>query len=96
MIQSEAEVWGTIQKMNKYWTCGVPSELEKLSNYFHAEMVAITATDKFRREGKEACFNGWKGFAESTKIHFWKEKDPKVQIYGNIATDTLRCIVYKL
>ena len=88
MNQTEAEIWSTIQKMNKCWTCGDPSELEKLLDYFHEEMVAITATDKYRLEGKEACFNGWKGFAENTKIHFWKESDPKIQIYGDAAVVT--------
>ena len=88
MNQVEIDVWDTIQKMNKCWTCGDPSKLEKLSDYFHEEMVAITATDKYRLEGKEACFNGWKSFAENTKIHFWKEKDPKIQIYGSTAIVT--------
>jgi len=88
MNQTEAEVWSTIQKMNTCWTCGDPSELEKLSDYFHDKMVAITATNKYRLEGKEACFNEWKGFAESTKIHFWKESDPKIQIYGDAAVVT--------
>ncbi len=88
MNQTEVKVWNTIQKMNKCWTCGDLSELEKLAHYFHKEMVAITPTDKYRLEGKEACFNGWKSFAENTKIHFWKEKDPKIQIYGNTAVIT--------
>lgn len=86
--QTEQEVWNTIQKMNKCWTCGDPSELEKLSDYFHEKMVAITATDKYRLEGKEACFNAWKGFAENAEIHSWKAKDQKIQVYRNAAVVT--------
>jgi hypothetical protein len=74
--------------MNRCWTSGNLLDVEKLSDYFHDEMVAITATDKYRLEGKEACFNSWKSFAQSTKIEFWKEHDPKIQIYGNTAVVT--------
>ena len=88
MNQLEQEVWDTIQNLNKCWTCGVSSELEKLKDFFHDEMVAITATNKYRLEGKDACFNGWKGFAENAVIHFWEENDPKVRIYGNAAVAT--------
>lgn len=88
MNQAESEVWNTIKEMNKCWTCGDPSELEKLSDYFHGEMVAITATDRYRLEDKEACVNGWKGFSENTKIHFWKVKDPKIHLFGNAAVVT--------
>jgi len=84
----ETEVWNTIQEMNRCWTSGNLLDVEKLSDYFHDEMVAITATDKYRLEGKEACFNSWKSFAQNSKIEFWKEHDPKIQIYGNTAVVT--------
>jgi len=51
-------------------------------------MVAITPTDKLRREGKEACVAGWKEFAQNAKIHYWKEIDPKIHVYGNAAVVT--------
>jgi len=44
MNQAELKVWKTIQDMNHCWTCGNPSELEKLNGYFHDLMVAITPT----------------------------------------------------
>lgn len=74
------EVWKTIQELNRAWA--VDRNPDKLKNYFHRDMVAITPTDRKRVEGRDACVTGWKKFAESTKIHYWKEKDPKVQIYG--------------
>ena len=45
-------------------------------------MVAVTPTDLRRIERGGNCVAGWKKFAENTKIHFWKESEPKVQIYG--------------
>lgn len=75
------EVWKTIQELNRAWA--VEGNPDKLKDYFHKDMVAITPTDNKRVEGGSACVSGWKKFAETTKIHYWKEKDPKVQIYGN-------------
>ncbi|MBI4666550.1 MAG: nuclear transport factor 2 family protein [Nitrospinae bacterium] len=75
------EVWATIQYMNRLWT--VENRPEELANYFHEKMVAITATDKLRVEGRAACVAGWKGFVEAAKIHYWKEIDPKVEFFGD-------------
>jgi len=88
MNKTETEVWNTVRELNRCWTCGDPAELDKLADYFHDEMVAITTTNRFRLEGKEACLRGWQGFARSVKIHSWKETDPKVQIFGNTAVVT--------
>ena len=77
----EKEVWKTIQEMNKIWTEG--KQIEKLNNYFHQDMVAITATDNEIIEGRENCVKSWENFTKSAKIIFWKELDPKIQIYGN-------------
>ena len=51
-------------------------------------MVAITPTDRLRREGRDACVAGWVGFATYAKIHHWKELDPQIQIFGSTAIVT--------
>lgn len=52
-------------------------------------MVAITPPVRLRLEGKQACIDDWKGFvAATTKIHYWKELDPLIQIYGDTAIVT--------
>jgi len=48
-------------------------------------MVAITATDRLRREGAAACIDGWKGFAENARIHRWEEVDPVIHVHGDAA-----------
>jgi hypothetical protein len=48
-------------------------------------MIAITATDSHRREGAAACIAGWKGFAEMATIHYWREVDPVIHLYGDSA-----------
>lgn len=76
------EVWKTVQALNKAWTTG---NVDELANYFHKNMVAITATDRERLEGRDSCIASWKAFVETTKIYYWKEIDPKIQIYDNTA-----------
>jgi ketosteroid isomerase-like protein len=35
-----------------------------------------------RLEGRDAYVAGWRGFAETTVIHKWKEADHKVHVYA--------------
>ncbi|HJU70872.1 MAG TPA: nuclear transport factor 2 family protein [Paucimonas sp.] len=76
------EIWATVRAMNDAWTKGNPDDL---SNFFHRDMVAITATDRMRREGGAACIAGWKGFADAARIHRWEEIDPLIHIFGDSA-----------
>lgn len=85
MNNTEKEVLKFIQDMNRCWTESKP---EDLNNYFHTNMVAITPTDKNRLEGKAACMAGWTVFAKNTKIHSWKEREHKIQLYENTAIVT--------
>lgn len=82
---AKQEVWQTLRALNDTWTKGMP---EDLNNYFHKTMVAITATDRERLEGRDACIKSWDNFTKAAKIHHWKEIEPKIQIYGNTAVVT--------
>jgi len=73
------EVWEFVQKLNRVWT--VEKDADRLKEYFHKNMVAITATDRERRSGGEACVAGWRNFVEASKINYWKEVDPDVRLY---------------
>ena len=75
------EVWQTILAMNRTWT--VDHDPDKLHDYFHPDMVAITPSDRLRREGREACIAGWKQFAESVRIMWWKESEPLILLFNN-------------
>lgn len=88
MKKKEHEVWTAVQEMNRSWTCGQHEELEKLTDFFHETMVAITPVDRLRVEGKMACIAGWSGFARAATIHHWLEKEAKVQLYGETAVVT--------
>ncbi len=83
--KAKNEIWKTLKDLNNTWVNGNPGELK---NYFHTDMVAITPTDKKRREGREACMADWTEFSKTAKILSWNEIDPKIQIYGNTAVVT--------
>lgn len=88
MDQKEQEVWECVQAMNRCWTCSRPQELERLNDYFHETMVAITPVDCLRLEGRQACIAGWSGFARSVRIHSWVENEPKIMLYNDTAVVT--------
>jgi len=81
----QQEVWATVRALNDAWTQGNPDDL---AHYFHRNMVAITATDRLRRESGADCIAGWKGFAEAARIHHWREIDPVIHVYGDAAVVT--------
>ena len=76
------EIWATVRAMNDAWTKGNPDDL---SQFFHRDMVAITATDRNRLDGSAACVAGWTGFARMARIHRWQEVEPIIRIYGDSA-----------
>jgi len=82
MTPTEIEVWQTVVAMNHAWTTGHP---EQLRDYFHTDMVAITPTERQRLEGRAACIAAWAAFVEQAKILDWKERDPKVTVFGTSA-----------
>lgn len=76
------EIWTTVRAMNDAWTKGNPDDL---GDFFHQDMVAITATDRNRLNGGAACIAGWKGFSNAVHIHRWEEVDPVIHVYDNSA-----------
>lgn len=79
---TQREIWATLRALNDAWTQGDPAQLV---DYFHRDMIAITPVDRQRREGAAACIAGWQGFAESTRIHRWREIDPLIRVFGDSA-----------
>ena len=70
----ESEVWATVQALNRVWA--IDGQPERLADYFAPEMIAITPTDRERREGRAACIAGWAEFVHTTKILLWQETNP--------------------
>lgn len=78
----EKTIWATLRALNDAWTIGNP---DTLAEYFHPDMVAITATDRYRINGGAACIAAWKAFALAARIHHWNEVDPVIHVYGDAA-----------
>jgi hypothetical protein len=80
-LKIKQDVWKAVQALNGLWT--VEGRADDLADYFHQNMVAVTPTDRLRLEGGAACVAGWKAFSEAAKIHYWKEIDPKIDLFGD-------------
>jgi ketosteroid isomerase-like protein len=78
---TKQDIWNFIQEMNRVWAAnGNPDDLD---GYFHENMVAITPTDRERRQGRAACVAGWKAFVDAAKIKEWQVTDPDIVVYGD-------------
>jgi hypothetical protein len=75
------EVWETVKTLNQLWT--VENKADSLTKYFHERMIAVTPTDRLRREGRKSCVAGWKAFTDNTVIRSWKEIDPLIEIFDD-------------
>ena len=82
---TKREIWATLRALNDAWTQGDPA---RLADYFHRDMIAITPVDRLRRDGAAACIAGWQDFAESTRIHSWREIEPLIRVFGDSAVVT--------
>ena len=78
--KQQEEVWAIVSSLNKAWT--KEGNVDALKKYFHKEMVAITPSDMLRLDGSDACISSWNAFAASAKVLKWREREPKVQLYG--------------
>lgn len=76
------QIWATVRALNDAWTKGNPGTL---TDYFHPQTLALTSTDRLRRDGAGECVAGWKAFAEAAHIHRWQEIDPLIRVYGDAA-----------
>jgi len=81
MEKIKAEVWNTIQTMNRVWA--VDNQPDELVHFFHTNMVAINPSYEFRIEGQAVCVQAWKEFCQMATIRYWKEHDSKIELYGD-------------
>jgi hypothetical protein len=79
--QVKTEVWETVRAMNHAWA--VEGDVDKLRDYFHQKMVAITPAARTRLEGRDACVADWQRYVEATKIHNFEALFPRIQLYGD-------------
>jgi ketosteroid isomerase-like protein len=62
------------------WT--VARDPDRLRESFHAEMIAVTASDPQPLVGRDACLASWKRFVEAVRVTRWVERDPHVQVHA--------------
>ncbi|MCE5272997.1 nuclear transport factor 2 family protein [bacterium] len=76
----KAEALATLEAYNRAWAVeGAP---ERLTEFFHPEMVAITPSERERIESGAACVEGWSAFTRAVRITRWSPHGAKVQLWG--------------
>jgi ketosteroid isomerase-like protein len=83
--EDKKEVWTFVRALNDAWT---KEKGERLTEYFHPRMVAITPVDKYRLKGSARCIAGWQGFSQGSTIHSWREDEPDIELFGDTAVVT--------
>jgi ketosteroid isomerase-like protein len=78
----QREVWATVEELNRAWTQGRP---ERLVEFFHPDVVAITPAMVGRLESGADCVAGWTAYARGVAIHRWQVRHPLVRIHGQAA-----------
>ena len=66
MEKDTQDAWQFVRALNDAWT---KEKGERLADYFHPRMIAITPVDQFRLKGAERCIAGWQGFSRNATIH---------------------------
>jgi len=84
-----AEVWRTVQALNRAWA--KDGDPDRLTEWFHPRMVAITPSAPARLVGRDACVAAWKGFVEHARVLRWDERDPRVDLH---AGDAVAVVTY--
>lgn len=78
----QREIWAVVQELNRAWTLGHP---ERLAEWFHPQMVAVTPGEPRRLECGADCVAGWTAYAEAARIFGWKERNALVRVHGEAA-----------
>ena len=73
------EVIATVREMNRHWT--ETWDETAFGRYIHPDAVAVAPTAPGRLEGRDAYVAGWRGFAETAKIHEWDEAGHRVRFF---------------
>lgn len=89
MNELEREVWKVVSDMNRAWSVDLNTDV--LKDYFHKDMVAITATDRERIVGRDACVAAWKLFVDRFHTDYFRETDPLVQIHAGGTCAVVTC-----
>jgi hypothetical protein len=76
------KIWQIIREINESWVSGNPDDLKK---YFHEEMVIASPDFQEQGRGREVCVESYKSFSSQAIIRDFKEKYPKIFVFGATA-----------
>ena len=76
------EIWKTVLDANRAWMSGNPRDVGKL---FHQNVVFVVPGFSQRIEGREAMVESFVDYSTHVKTHFFEEKNPAIDVFGDTA-----------
>ena len=87
MKAEEAAIWELVRDSNRAWMSGNPRSVEKL---FHPNVVCVAPGFAERIEGRQALVESFVDYCANIKTHFFEEKNPVVDLFGDAAVVNYR------
>ena len=85
MTETEQSFWDANRASNAAWFGGEP---DRVADLFHEDVVMATPGGDPISEGKEAMVRSFVEYCRSVATHEFKERDPKVYVFGDTAVAT--------
>ena len=85
MTETEQSIWDAIRASNAAWCGGDP---EGVADLFHDDVVMASPDGTPLAEGKEAMVRSFVEYCGSVVTHEFKERDPKISLFGDTAVAT--------
>lgn len=87
MTNAEKEVLATVKAWNDSFTS---NDNETYFTYIHDDLTLFIPSSPYRIDGKQDDKDefDWSLSKSRTKVHFFQEMQPKIQIFGNTAIVT--------
>jgi ketosteroid isomerase-like protein len=85
MTKTEQSIWDAIRASNAAWFGGEP---EGVADLFHEDVVMASPDGTPVSEGKEAMVRSFVEYCRSVVTHEFKERDPKISLFGGTAVAT--------
>lgn len=82
MDKLKGELRDIVKKINQLWVGG---NAEKLSEFFHRDMIIAGPDLKMMGAGREDCVKGYVDFSSQARVLKYDESDFKINAWGNTA-----------
>jgi len=87
MNTEEQAIWQAVHNANRAWMSGNPLGVEQL---FHQNVICVAPGFARRSEGRQAMVESFVDYCAHVKTHFFEEKNPAIDLFGDTAVVNYR------